>query len=413
MTAVTLSLAQARQLHLAAQGLLRPPPHKARFDDLLAAIRRMSLLQIDTIHVVARSPYLVLFSRLGDYPTSWLEQALASGKLFEYWAHEACFIPVEDYPLLRHRMLSPAALGWKYNQAWMDQHQQEIADLLAYIAENGAVRSADFTAPAGQKTGWWAWKPHKRHLENLFSAGELMVTERRNYQRVYDLRQRVLPEWNDALHALKEEDATERMLENSAASLGIFRPSWLADYYRLKRAPVTQAITRWLEQGTVRAVQVESLGTLYVHQTLFAQLNAPQAATHTAILSPFDPLVWDRKRALELFNFDYRLECYTPEAKRQYGYFVLPILHRGALKGRLDARMLRKEKILQVKTLWLEPEVRVTQQLLGDLQRALTKFARWQGAEMIEVNKLPASMATAWPARWKIACGSGFFVDGG
>ena len=403
MTVPFLSLTQARQLHLNAQRLLRPPVHKARFDDLLSAIRQMSLLQIDTINVVARSPYLVLFSRLGDYPVAWLEQALAQGKLFEYWAHEACFIPREDFALLRHRMLNPAALGWKYNQAWMDQHQQEIADLLRHIEANGAVRSADFAAPAGQKPGWWAWKPHKRHLENLFTAGELMVSERRQFQRVYDLRRRVLPDWDDALHALTEKEAVQSMLENSAASLGIFQPSWLADYYRLKRAPVPQTLARWLEEGKVREVEVESLGTLYLHHSQYAQFEDPQTATHTAILSPFDPLVWDRRRARALFNFDYRLECYTPEAKRQYGYFVLPILHRGALKGRLDARMLRKEKRLQIKALWLEPEVIVTRQMLNDVQRTLTKFARWQGAEMIEVNNLPAAMAQAWPARWQIS----------
>lgn len=401
MTQVTLSLTQARQLQLAAQGLLRPFGRKACFDDLLACLRQMSLLQIDTIHVVARSSYLVLFSRLGDYPQVWLEQALKQGKIFEYWAHEACFIPIEDYPLLRHRMLNPAALGWKYNQAWVDQHPQELADLLAHISEKGAVRSADFAAPSGQKPGWWAWKPHKRHLENLFTAGELMVSERHNFQRVYDLRQRILPDWDDEQHALTEDDAVQRLLEKSAASLGIFRPGWLADYYRLKRAPIADTLARWLEQGAVREVKVERLGTLYLHHTLFHQLAVPQAATHTAILSPFDPLVWDRKRARELFNFDYRLECYTPEAKRQYGYFVLPVLHRGALKGRLDARMLRKEKILQVRQLWLEPDTRVSQQMLDEVQRALTKFARWQGAEMIEVNKLPDAIASRWPARWE------------
>ncbi|HBT29437.1 winged helix-turn-helix domain-containing protein [Erwinia persicina] len=402
MTAEKLSLVQARQLQLAAQGLLRPPKRKACFDDLLAAVRRMALLQIDTIHVVARSPYLVLFSRLGEYPPIWLDQALAEKKLFEYWAHEACFIPVADYRLLRHRMLNPSALGWKFSQAWRDQHQQEIGDLLAHISENGPVRSADFTAPPGQKPGWWAWKPHKRHLENLFTAGELMISERRNFQRVYDLRERILPDWDDQQHALKEEDAVQRMLDNSAASLGIFRLSWLADYYRLKRAPVAVALARWREEGTVREVQVESLGTLYLHHSLFGQLARPQAATHTAILSPFDPLVWDRKRARELFGFDYRLECYTPEAKRQYGYFVLPLLHRGALKGRLDARMLRKEKTLQVNAIWLEANTRVSQQMVGDIKLALTRFARWQGAEMIEVNKLPAAMAACWPARWEI-----------
>ena len=238
----SLSLQQARHLHLAAQGLLRAPAKRAVYQDLINCISRMSLLQIDTIHVVARSPYLVLFSRLGNYPQAWLEQALAQGELFEYWAHEACFIPRADYRLLRHRMLSPERLGWKYNAQWVADHQQAIAELLQQIRENGPVRAADFTHADNPKSGWWAWKPHKRHLENLFSAGELMVAERRNFQRVYDLRSRVMPDWQDELHGISEAEATRQMLMNSARSLGVFRAAWLADYYRLKRAPVNNFI---------------------------------------------------------------------------------------------------------------------------------------------------------------------------
>lgn len=400
-----LSLKQARHLHLAAQGLLRPPKRKAQFADMLATLRQMSLLQIDTIHVVARSPYLVLFSRLGDYPAGWLEQALSEKKLFEYWAHEACFIPVEDYPLLRHRMLNPQRLGWKYNAAWMQTWQSDIAALLRHIEQYGPVRSADFKAPAGQKPGWWAWKPHKRHLENLFSAGELMVTERRNFQRVYDLRQRVLPEWDDSRHALTEEDAVKQMLRNSAQSLGLFRATWLADYYRLKRAPVRESVADWLESGEVVATEVETLGKCYLHRSLLPLLDKIPAATHTAILSPFDPVVWDRKRALELFSFDYRLECYTPEAKRQYGYFVLPLLHNGALKGRLDARMLRREKVLQIRQIWLEPGVRLSRRMSSDMKLALSRFARWQGAESIIIDKQPAELAAVWQNGWSVQAG--------
>ncbi|MEM6159812.1 winged helix-turn-helix domain-containing protein [Erwinia sp. P6884] len=397
-----LSLKQARHLHLAAQGLLRPPARKAQFADMLAALRQMSLLQIDTIHVVARSPYLVLFSRLGAYPQRWLEEALSAGELFEYWAHEACFIPTEDYPLLRHRMLNPQHLGWKYNEAWMHTWQAEIAALLRHIELHGPVRSADFKAPAGQKPGWWAWKPHKRHLENLFSAGELMVIGRHNFQRVYDLRQRVLPEWDDALHALDEKEAVQHMLRNSAQSLGLFRTAWLSDYYRLKRAPVEETVLGWLESGEVIATEVESLGKCYLHRSLMPYLEKMPTATHTAILSPFDPVVWDRKRALELFGFDYRLECYTPEAKRQYGYFVLPLLHRGALKGRLDAKMQRKEKVLQIRQIWLEPGVRVSQRFTDDVQLALTRFARWQGAESLVIDKQPVELAEIWLNGWRV-----------
>ncbi|MFC0141776.1 winged helix-turn-helix domain-containing protein [Erwinia mallotivora] len=402
MPVVSLSLRHARHLQLAAQGLLRPARKKAQFDDLLNAIDRMSLLQIDTIHVVARSPYIVLFSRLGDYPQRWLEDALAAGQLFEYWAHEACFIPIMDYALFRHRMLNPQYPDWKYDHKWMATWQNEISELLGYIAKNGPVRSADFAAPGGNKPGWWAWKPHKRHLENLFSAGELMVRERRNFHRVYDLRQNVMPDWDDARDAFNETEAVRQMLRNSARRLGVFRPVWLADYYRLKQAPVKELLAEWVISGEVVPVNVETLGQCYLHQSLISELEVMPVATHSTLLSPFDPLVWDRRRLPELFAFDYRLECYTPEQRRQYGYFVLPVLHRGELKGRLDAKMLRKEKTLLVKQFWLEKGVKITQKLLDDLRLAVLRFARWQGAESVRLEKLPHEVLEAWKKNWPL-----------
>lgn len=402
MAPVSLSIQTARNLHLAAQGLLNPPKRHATYDDLLAAIRRMSLLQIDTIHVVARSPYLVLFSRLGDYPTGWLEQALASGSLFEYWAHEACFIPAEDYPLLRHRMLQPEKMGWKYSAAWMAEHADEVAHLLQHIAAHGPVRSADFATAPGHQPGWWSWKPHKRHLENLFTAGELMVTGRQNFQRVYDLRQRVLPEWDDALHMLSEEAAQEQMLRNSARSLGLFRAEWLPDYYRLKRVALKAVLARWQEEGFVVPVTVERLGEMWLHHEELALLEKPLNATHTAILSPFDPVVWDRRRAQTLFDFNYRLECYTPAPKRRYGYFTLPLLHRGALKARLDAKMLRRAGCLQIKNLWLEETTRVGAGLAKDLRKAIERFARWQGAEQVSIENGPATLLQLTGSRWSL-----------
>jgi len=398
----SLSLQQARHLHLAAQGLLRVPAKRAVYQDLINCISRMSLLQIDTIHVVARSPYLVLFSRLGNYPQAWLEQALAQGELFEYWAHEACFIPRADYRLLRHRMLSPERLGWKYNAQWVADHQQAIAELLQQIRENGPVRAADFTHADNPKSGWWAWKPHKRHLENLFSAGELMVAERRNFQRVYDLRSRVMPDWQDELHGISEAEATRQMLMNSARSLGVFRAAWLADYYRLKRAPVKDFIADAEAAGDLVAVNTEGLGEMWLHRDLLPLLETPLQATHSTVLSPFDPVVWDRKRALELFNFDYRIECYTPEEKRKFGYFVLPILHRGQIKGRLDARMLRQSKQLEIKKLWLEEKTRVTARFAADIRRAIERFAAWQGAESVAILQVPDALKAHWPALWTL-----------
>lgn len=398
----SLSLQQARHLHLAAQGLLRAPSKRAVYQDLINCISRMSLLQIDTIHVVARSPYLVLFSRLGNYPQVWLEQALAEGELFEYWAHEACFIPRADYRLLRHRMLSPERLGWKYNAQWVADHQQAIDELLQQIREHGPVRAADFTHADNPKSGWWAWKPHKRHLENLFSAGELMVAERRNFQRVYDLRSRVMPDWQDELHGISEAEATRQMLMNSALSLGVFRAAWLADYYRLKRAPVKAFIADAEAAGDLVAVNTEGLGEMWLHRDLLPLLETPLQATHSTVLSPFDPVVWDRKRALELFNFNYRIECYTPEEKRKFGYFVLPILHRGQIKGRLDARMLRQSKQLEIKKLWLEEKTRVTARFVADIRRAIERFAAWQGAESVAILQVPDALKAHWPALWTL-----------
>lgn len=397
----SLSLQQARNLHLAAQGLLRRPTRAAQYQDVVDCVSRMSLLQIDTIHVVARSPYLVLHSRLGHYSPAWLDQALAQGALFEYWAHEACFVPRQDYKLLRHRMLSPQRLGWKYNAQWVSDHQQEIADLLEQIKVTGPVRAADFGRGADHKPGWWAWKPHKRHLENLFSAGELMVAERRNFQRVYDLRSRVMPEWQDALHSISDAEAVRLMLLNSARSLGIFRAAWLPDYYRLKRVALQPFTDQAQEAGDIVAVEVEALGKMWLHRDYLPLLNTPLNATHSALLSPFDPVVWDRKRARELFNFDYRIECYTPEAKRQYGYFVLPILHRGEIKGRLDARMLRPARQLIVKNIWLEEEIRVTRTFIQDLQRTLSDFAGWQNADQVVIQHAPEALQAAWGSSWR------------
>lgn len=340
-----LSLADARNLHLAAQGLLNKPRRRASLGDIPATISRMSLLQIDTINIVARSPYLVLFSRLGNYPAQWLDESLARGELMEYWAHEACFMPRSDFRLIRHRMLAPEKMGWKYKDAWMQEHEAEIAQLIQHIHDKGPVRSADFEHPRKGASGWWEWKPHKRHLEGLFTAGKVMVIERRNFQRVYDLTHRVMPDWDDERDLVSQTEAEIIMLDNSARSLGIFREQWLADYYRLKRPALAAWREARAEQQQIIAVHVEKLGNLWLHADLLPLLERALAgkltATHSAVLSPFDPVVWDRKRAEQLFDFSYRLECYTPAPKRQYGYFVLPLLHRGQLVGRMDAKMHR------------------------------------------------------------------------
>lgn len=323
----------------------------------------------------------------------------------EYWAHEACFLPRSDFALVRHRMLSPDKMGWKYRQEWMHEHAAEIDQLIVHIEENGPVRSADFEHPRKGASGWWEWKPHKRHLEGLFTSGKVMVVERRNFQRVYDLTHRVMPLWDDERDLLTQTAAEALMLENSARSLGIFRPQWLADYYRLRQPALGPLLDAWQREQKVIPVAVETLGEMWLHEDLFPLLAQAEAgklqATHSAVLSPFDPVVWDRKRAEQLFDFTYRLECYTPAPKRQYGYFVLPLLHKGRLVGRMDAKMHRKTGILEVIALYLEEGIKVTATLEKGLFSAISEFALWQDAREVTLSRLPDGLFTTCLSGWE------------
>lgn len=396
MTEPILSVAAARALHLAAQGLLRPPRPGATPSAMLDAIRRMALLQIDTISVVARSPYFVLWSRLGHYDPAWLDAALADGQLFEYWAHEACFIPIEDYGLYRHRMLGAAALGWKYAGAWMAEHPAEVDAVLAHIRTNGPARSADFERTDGLAGGWWAWKPEKRALEALFTTGQLMIARRQQFHRVYDLAERVLPGWSDA--GLQTLDATGRALTLAAVrALGVAKAAWIPDYHRTKPPHVDPHALA--DDGLLLRARVNGWhDPVFVHPDhagLLADAAAGAlSATATSLLSPFDPIVWDRRRALELFGFDYRIECYTPAARRQHGYFTLPLLRRGALIGRIDAKAHRKSGVFELKAVWLEPGVRMSARLVDDIAGTVRRCARWHGcAEVVLTRAEPDALA--------------------
>ncbi|MBC7929009.1 MAG: YcaQ family DNA glycosylase [Rubrivivax sp.] len=376
---------------LAAQGLLRRPKRAATKRAVLDAIRRMSVLQIDTIQTVARSPYLVLWSRLGEYETRWLDELLAEGKLFEYWSHEACFLPVEDYPLYRRGMIEAGSMGWKYSHDWVAAHRLEVERVLAAVRERGPVRSADFAREDGKSGGWWEWKPEKRALEMLFTAGELMIARRHNFQRLYDLRERVLPSWDDA-QLPPQGEARRTLALKAVLSLGIATARWVGDYFRTGKKETVPLVARLGEEGALLRVRVEGWREdAYVHPDNRKLLKSAAAGTLrpelTTLLSPFDPLVWDRARAREVFGFDYRLECYTPAPKRIYGYFTLPILHRGALVGRLDPKAHRKEGVFEVKALYLEPGVDATEELIADLATALRECAAWHRTPKVVVRR--------------------------
>lgn len=381
MSDFSLSLPAARLVHLAAQGMLTPPSTPASKADVLAAIRRMQLLQIDTINVVARSPYLVLFSRLGAYDPAWLDELLTERSLFEQWAHAACFIPMEDFPLIRRLMMDK--LRATYLENWIAKPLPGSEIVLEHIRANGAVRSADFKTPKGNPGGWWNWKFEKDALEYWFAKGVLMIARREKFQRVYDLRERVLPDWDDA-NVPPRSEVDRALIVKSVTAMGIARREWVADYYRLPKKLVAGLLPALVEDGSLREVCVEGWDT----PALFAPENQPliEAAiagelttSHTALLSPFDPVVWDRARARQLFNFDFMIQAYTPAAKRQYGYFPLPILHNGDLIGRLDAKAHRREGVFEVRGLYLENGVESVDKLAQDLAVAIKRCAEWHG----------------------------------
>lgn len=392
MTDIRLSAHQARLVHLAAQGLLARPRRRARKNDVFAAIERMRMLQIDTIHVVARSPYFVLFSRLGAYSQRWLDELLEAGAIFECWAHEACFAPAADFPL--HKRHALERLGhWAMKSALRMRREQAPAmeALLGRIRKSGAVKAADFEGGETKKGGWWGWKDEKRWLEALFALGELMITRRENFQRVYDLGERVLVKMRQDSDDVASSEAMQRaFVVGAVRALGVTQARWVADYFRSGRRLKDVDLDALVETGELLRIAVDGWDApAYVHadhrDACVAAARGRLRATHTTLLSPFDPVIWDRERASALFDFEYRLECYTPAPKRVYGYYVLPILHCGRLVGRLDAKAHRADGEFEVKALFLEDGVEPSQALADSIARAIQTCAEWHGTPDVRV----------------------------
>ena len=382
-------------------GLLTAPRRRAKKADVLAAIRSMNVLQIDTINIVARSPYLVLWSRLGAYEPHWLDELLSEGALFEYWSHAACFLPIEDYPLYRRQMLHLEAAGSERSAMRLADDPVAHIELVEHIREHGPVRATDFEHADGRKgNGWWDWKPDKLRLETLFTAGEIMVTRRQNFQRIYDLRDRVLPAGmlDDAAVPSREEVDHQWTLA-AVKALGIAPARWIGDYFRHAGRVPRPDPDQCLASGMLLRVEVDGWPwPAYVHPDHASLLEKVRRnhlqATCSTLLSPFDPLVWDRERALTMFGFDYRIECYTPADKRKYGYFTLPILVRGELVGRLDAKAHRAQGVFEIRALHLEDGVKADATLATDIIEPIRRCALWHGTPTVHITQTtPPSFA--------------------
>ena len=377
-----LSLGTAQRLAVQKQGLgCRPDTHDRQA--LLNIIHKIRLLQLDTIHVVARSHYLVMLSRAGLYDPGDLDSLLFPDRLlFEQWAHAACLIPIEDYPYLAPVIRERRARS-SGRRGRLGPSSQEILDaVMGRIAAAGPLRSVDFEDTRENPGTWWDWKPAKIALEILFEEGYLMIDRRVNFHRHYDLAERVLPASAEE-PSLTMDDWRRWACLQGVRCLGVATIRQIADYYRQSKGPVKPAVEGLAAEGALAQVEVEGWKEpAYIAVADLPLVEAIDAGRHqpalTAFLSPFDNLIWDRQRAHDLFNFDYRIEVYTPLAtkQRKYGYYVMPILRNGRLIGRLDPKADRKSKTLIVHAVYLEPGEEVSDGLVSDVGGALPRVRR-------------------------------------
>lgn len=386
---LSFSIKQARRLALAAQGFgVRPSTAAISSAQVNRMIGRLGLLQIDSVNALVRSHYLPLFSRLGNYSPQLLDQAAWSQgrqrRLFEYWGHEASLLPLAMYPLLRWRMQRARQGHGIYGQlARFGQEQQAtIRRVLACVEEQGALGAGSLSTRQERAGPWWDWSAEKHALEWLFAAGEVTVAGRRGFERLYDLPERVLPAAILQQPLLDEAQAQRGLLLHAIGALGVATEKDLRDYFRLSPADGPARLAQLLEAGEVQRCEVE--GWRQAAYCLPAP-KVPRKVEASALLSPFDSLVWERSRTERLFDFRYRLEIYTPQHKRIYGYYVLPFLHDERIAARVDLRAERALGRLAVHAVHEEPQGLDEQGMMA-LAANLRQMAKWLGLEQVQLN---------------------------
>ncbi len=392
-----ISTEAARRLFLGAQGLLADPTRNATRATLAKLIEQMGFVQLDSINYVERAHHLTLGSRLDAYRHEHFTHLLETKRqLFEHWTHDASVIPTAWFAHWKPRF---AQYEKKFGQSkWFGQRMGDAPDkMLAHVRDRlvreGPLRSQDFEHDRqGQPAGWWGWKPQKAALEYLWFTGELMVTRREKFQKVYDLTERVLPE-----HAIlpypTEAEHIAWACRTAFERLVIATPKEIADFWH----SITLAQARqWCEQaaksGEIVAVMIEATNgekprasfALSDWQQRLRKL--PEPPERMRLLSPFDPVLRDRARVARLFGFAYRFEAFVPEPQRQYGYYVLPLLEGEQLVGRIDPKFQRGRGTLEVRKVYWEPTVKVTKARLKKLDEALARLANLIGAERVERN---------------------------
>ena len=397
MNAPLIPAAAVRRLFLGAQGLLADPTRKATRTTLAKLIEQMGFVQLDSINYVERAHHLTLGSRLDDYRHEHFTQLLETERhLFEHWTHDASAIPTAWFAQWKPRF---AHYETRLRNRWWgprmgEQPEKTLAEVRERIAREGPLRSQDFEHDRqGKAAGWWDWKPQKAALEYLWLSGELMVTRREKFQKVYDLTERVLPD-AAKLAAPSEAEHIEWACRTAMERSVIATLKEMADFWRaVTLAQVRQWCENAVKSGELERVTVEAANgepprasfVLSDWQTRLRKL--PEAPERMRLLSPFDPVIRDRARATRLFNFDYRFEAFVPEPKRQYGYYVLPILEGEQLVGRIAPKFQRERGTLEVRNVYWEPAVKVTNARRKKLDEALARLANLVGAQKVEYAK--------------------------
>jgi uncharacterized protein YcaQ len=383
----TLSRVRARRVALVAQGFRDPRHAVPTMRTLDRTLARTAVLQIDSVNVLQRAHYMPLFSRMGPYDTELLRRAVEGTarrprSLVEYWAHVAAFMPVDLWPQMRHRMAHYRDRGHE----WMGlpERRELVASLVAEVTERGASTSRDLDdgLPRRKEHWGWNWSETKRVLEYLFAAGELAVAGRnQQFERLYDLPERVVPRPYLEAPTPTVEEASRALVRRAAVAHGIATERCLGDYFRMRTDRVRPAVRDLVETGELLPVRVEGWGRpAYLHRDAVL----PRRVRARALLSPFDPLVWERERTEQLFGFRYRIEIYTPAHKRVHGYYVLPFLLGDRLVARVDLKADRRTGVLRV--LGAYAELDAPPETATELAEELASLAGWLGLTVVLVE---------------------------
>ena len=383
-----LSASQARVLSLRQVGV-----DSDRDDSVMAVVDRLGLLQVDSVNVFERAHYMPLFSRLGKFDKSELESAMGGfhPQLIEYWAHEASIVRIENWPLYRWRM---NAYRDKYSTKWgMEAGNKKLVEqITSQLRANGPMTTGQFETEANVRKGsWWGWSDLKEALEYMFLVGDLVSGGRDAFKRLYALPEQVLPQ-HILDHRPSDADAKKKLFLQAATATGVGTYTDIADWHRMSPTTNKKIFGELVETGELLEVQVDGWAQLgYINaSTSLEGLDAKAPGARTTILSPFDPVCWKRDRIERMFGFEYRIEIYTPEPKRQFGYYTLPILHNRDLVGRIDLKSDRHGRQLLAQASW--HEAKLNDRGVASLAKALNKHLRevqsWQGLnETVVIQK--------------------------